>query len=1103
MILRQVAVLSAALCAIGVAQTNEGRVHKQKARADWFDGRRWDAGHPAPPRARIHALEQLAPPAANASTWRSIGPKPTIDAETANLVTSGRIPAIAIDPRNPSVIYVGAASGGVWKSIDGGSSWRALTDDQNSLAIGSIVLDPKNSSIVYAGTGEANYSANNYYGAGILKSTDAGATWTLTEGPFLHAYIGSVAVSPANSQVVLAAAGNIDTRNTTGIWRSADSGNTWTRVLNGVGNQVVFDSVDGNIAYATLGDPAGSSLNGLYRSADGGQSWSPMRGSGANVLPTANVGRSAIALAPSSANTLYLAVSDFVTGFLLDVYKSIDGGATWRATKAPNVCIGSHGLGGQCGYDLTIAVHPKDPAVVYVFGDHIMARSLDGGLSWAQLPDTGPNAIKVHVDEHALVFSPDGSQLYVGNDGGIYRTGNPLASQAAQVNWTQLNDGLAITQFFPGIAIHPSDVNWMLAGAQDNRTQRYAGDLGWNAVVCGDGGYNAFDPSFPDIAFTTCTSKDLPTIVYRSQDSGNTWRSSQYGIEVTERSDFIPPMVIDPSQPQIVYYGTYRLWQSRDSGGYFRPVSPDLTAGGSTVITTIAVAPSDGNVVYVGSSSQAASNPALATNSRVRLTRNALDASPSWADRSAGLPSRVVTRVTVDPTDPNKVYATFAGFSSNSDTQGHVFRSTNSGTTWSDISGNLPNVPVNDLIVDPDVPSTLYIATDVGVLVSTTGGSSWALAGNGMPKVVVLAVALHRPTRTLRAGTYGRGMWDLAVPLSGRSSQPIISAITPTSANAGSASFTLQVSGSNFTSGTVLRWQGAVRPTTILDSGHIRATISAADIATAGRAAIDVYNLAAGAGASNAVNFPIGPAPATTPQSAVNAAFPASATGLAPGSIVSLYGTNLSGATVVSDLAPPLPALLDDTSVLVQDTGMPLFFVSPGQINFQMPWYPSSTPPFNSTFTVQHGSLSTSVVLTVRAYAPGIFTTNSRGSGQASALVAGTSSIAAPTGAFPGSRPANRGEYVSLYCTGLGLATNRPALGLPAPSDPLATTIAAPTVTIGGINARVAFSGLAPGYVGLYQVNVQVPAGVTTGSAVPVVLTIGGVLSNTVTIAVQ
>jgi uncharacterized protein (TIGR03437 family) len=283
-----------------------------------------------------------------------------------------------------------------------------------------------------------------------------------------------------------------------------------------------------------------------------------------------------------------------------------------------------------------------------------------------------------------------------------------------------------------------------------------------------------------------------------------------------------------------------------------------------------------------------------------------------------------------------------------------------------------------------------------------------------------------------------------------------------------------------------------------VDGNHLTAQISAADIANVGLVSIDVFSSSSGGGASNQLPFSIGPAPG--PLAAVNAA--SSQTGLAPGTIATLYGSNLAGSTVHAVSAPPLPFTLGGTTLSLPFSPLALFYVSPLQINFQVPFLQVFGSQ-QTTLTVTQGELSSTFTITLVPYAPALFTVNSQGSGQAAALLNSTGGLAAPNGAFLGSRPAQRGEVVALFCTGLGSVSDAPDPGAPALSDPLSRTLATPTVTLGGQLATVSFSGLAPGYVGLYQVNIRVPDAAPSGSAVPVILSIGGVTSNTATIAVE
>src|SRR5260370_880997 len=464
----------------------------------WFYSQRASPAASIPPGARRYAMLQITVtdalarlqrqgflPAAVGQNSRTvaaidagdgtlIGPRPTDGGTTR--ARAGRVNVIAMDPRNNDVIYIGAAEGGVWKTTDGGVNWTPLTDDQASLANGAIALDPNHPDTVYVGTGEENFAQDSYYGAGILKSPDGGKAWTNIVGPFLRAVIGSMAIHPANGQVILLTTSS-------GIWRSEDGAANWTRVLSGVGTFVLFDPTNGDIAYAALGNTGGSALNGGY-------------------------------------------------------------------------------------------------------------KATDGGNTWAQVSQNGANNGVIHVDQHFFVFTPDGSKLYIANDGGMYSTTDAGASR---VNWADLNATLAITQFYPNFSVHPSDPNIGIGGTQDNGTQRYSGNLSWSNVTCGDGGSTALDPSPPNIAYSACQNIDIRTTI----NNGASWTSGNtYGIDQKDRAQFIAPLVIDRWNPQTLYFGTFRLWRSVDSGGKWAAASPDLT-GGRATIKTIASAARGSNTVYV------------------------------------------------------------------------------------------------------------------------------------------------------------------------------------------------------------------------------------------------------------------------------------------------------------------------------------------------------------------------------------------------------------------------------------------------------------------------------------------------------------------------
>src|SRR3984893_9833518 len=362
-------------------------------RQQWFYGQRaYPLGY-IPAGARINAIHEMerinriarqqrrgpltaaavpnasAAAAMDSATWTLIGPQPT---GSGISITSGRVNAIAIDPRDNNIVYIGAAEGGVWKTVDGGATWKPLTDQEASLANGAIVLDPNNPNTIYVGTGEENFAGDSYYGAGILKSTNGGTTWTHLCGRFCGpvgqdgfygggARIGALAVSPANNQVILAAVALLLKD---GIYRSADGGKTWTQVVSGnPGTAVLFDPVNGNTAYAALGNSFPGGTESVFKSTDGGQTWSANNGSGANVLPIANAGRIVLAMDPSHTATLYAGLANVGTGSLLGLFKSADGGGNWtELTSTPDYCTP------QCWYDHTIAVDPANSNVIYAGG---------------------------------------------------------------------------------------------------------------------------------------------------------------------------------------------------------------------------------------------------------------------------------------------------------------------------------------------------------------------------------------------------------------------------------------------------------------------------------------------------------------------------------------------------------------------------------------------------------------------------------------------------------------------------------------------------------------------------------------------------------------
>jgi photosystem II stability/assembly factor-like uncharacterized protein len=665
-----------------------------------------------------------------AASWQSIGPT-TINNGSA----AGRVTAIVAHPTQPNVLFAGGAQGGVWKSVDGGTSWTPLTDAQCSLAVGSITIDPVNPSIIYVGTGEQNNSADSYYGCGVLRSTDGGSTWTqLGASTFVttnggarigHIIIDKSTAGSTTSTTLLASS-------SLGLWRSTTSGQSWTQVLTGNVSGLAVDPVTSSIWYAIIGNyGATSTQNGIYKSTNGGVTWTQL-----TVTLTGTPGRGELAIAPSNGNVIYAAFEDRTTGSttsqqLMGIWRSTDAGVTWAKAGASSASCAS-----QCWYDLSIAVDRTNAARVYM-----------GGLSFYRSEDSANTFSNIgsliHVDHHAIAFDPVTPDIvYAGTDGGVYKSPNRGGS------WQSLNNNLAITQFYGGIALHPTDTLTVIGGTQDNGTLQYGGFPSWTTIIGGDGGFTAINPSNPNIMFGEIewltggnASGNGPR---RSDLPGSFFRLKNTGMDLTDRAQFIPPYVLDPSNPLTLYFGTYRIYRTIDNGETWTAISPDLSKTGNGTVTAIAVSPTDPKTIYVG-----------LNDGNVKVTR---DSGTTWTTAITGLPNRTITQIVIDESDPATAYLTNSGFGSP-----HVWRTTDGGVSWGSISGDLPNAPANALALIPR-SKDLYVGTDVGVFRSINGGNTWVPFMEGFPNVAVFSLVFNDRTRKLVAATHGRGMFQYSIP---------------------------------------------------------------------------------------------------------------------------------------------------------------------------------------------------------------------------------------------------------------------------------------------------------------------------------------------------
>ncbi|MYB99832.1 MAG: hypothetical protein F4X60_14950, partial [Gemmatimonadetes bacterium] len=656
--------------------------------------------------------------------WRALGPDRV---NTNGVFTAGRVSTVAIHPTDMNILYAGGAQGGVWRSDDAGANWRPLTDQECSLAMGSIAIDPVNPDIIYAGTGEQHFSGDSYYGCGVLRSLDAGETWEQQGvqqfvnksersggARIARVVIDRATAGSATSTTVLAAS-------TFGLFRSTNSGLTWSLVLDGLATDLVVHPTDPSTMYAALYG------NGVYKSTNTGLSWTHTS-TGMNLDIARRIN---LAIAPSSPDILY---ASFQTGESkgdgLTMYRTANGGTSWQELPATGASCYY-----QCWYDMTIAVHPSNPQTVY-FGSLRLHRSVTGGQTFS-LHHNG-----IYVDEHLLVFDTlrGANALYLANDGGVYRTINGGTS------WTSLATNLAVAQYYRGIALHPSIAGITLGGTQDQGTQRSSPGTGvWQKIMGGDGGYTAFDVEDPSIWYAE--TQWIRGAGYAGPRKNGVLATR--GIDNGERGLFIPPLVMDPIDSKRLYFGTRSLYRTDDSAERWERIY--RTPDDGEVITSIGLTPSDENTVYAG-----------VLRGQVIVTR---DGGVTWQQSGSGLPDRFIGDVVVHPDDPEQAYAVAGGFLT-----GHVFHTVDGGRTWQDRTGNLPDHPVNAILYDPADLEGVFIGTDLGVFHSAAGGDSWDRLDEDLPTVAVYDLAAQPGTSRLVAATHGRGMFEIPidVPLSVR-----------------------------------------------------------------------------------------------------------------------------------------------------------------------------------------------------------------------------------------------------------------------------------------------------------------------------------------------
>ena len=696
---------------------------------DWLSRQR------AYPYGRIkseHFLQAVRQAAAmhNASdrstfNWQLAGP----------LNIGGRITDIEMPAGSSSTIYLGAASGGIFKTTNSGSSWTNIFSTAATISIGDLAIGPDNPQLIYAGTGEANASSQSFRGDGIYKSTDGGNTWEHS-GLDQSAYFGRVIIDHQNENRVFAAVfGNLFSPDEhRGIFRTTDGGLNWEKVLfisdSTSGIDLVQHPTNPDILYAAMWERmrglnyrrSFGQTSGIWKTTDGGDTWTELL----TGLPKGGyVGRIGLTISPSDPNRLY---AFYDNQSEVAVYRTNNGGNNWSRTN-DNAIQGMNSTFGW--YFGQVRVHPQFPDIIYLMGVDLFYSS-DGGNTYYQLAGYY-NSDEIHVDHHAMYIHPLTGRIYEGNDGGFYY------SDDLGTSWTWVNN-IPVTQFYD-IEIDYLNPQRLYGGTQDNNSIKTAtGNTNdWYPILGGDGFYCLVDYTRSNVVYAEYQWGKL----HKSTNSGN---SMNYiaGYWENDRVNWSAPVIMHPTEPNTLYFGTYRVWRTTNGGNSWSAVSQDLTNGddGSSyhTISTLGISSVDPNIVLAGTD-----------DGRVHISVNG---GSLWTDISAGLPDRWITRVAADPFAANTIYVTCSGFRWDEPIS-HVYRSEDLGQTWEPISSNLPEIPVNAFVADPTRQGRYFIGTDAGVFMTSNYGESWESMNGGLGNVPVTSMKIHDLEQMLVIGTYG------------------------------------------------------------------------------------------------------------------------------------------------------------------------------------------------------------------------------------------------------------------------------------------------------------------------------------------------------------
>ena len=648
----------------------------------------------------------------NSGEWTNLGP--TYDVVGGGGV--GRVNAIAFHPTDEDIIYVGTPAGGLWRTTNGGDYWESLTDYLPTMGVSSIVVDYDNPAIIYFGSGDRD--AGDAVGMGVFKSTDNGQSWTLMNNGMGNVTVGRLIQDINNPDILLAGTSG-------GIFKTTDGGQNWEIKMTGNFRELVYKPFSSNVIYATKGGK-------IYKSTDAGESWNDISG---NIM---NGARSVIAVTPENPSIVYF----LLTGGneFNALYKSTNSGNSFTLkSTSPNImgweCYG--GSSGQAWYDLDITTNPSMQNSIYAGGVNCW-KSSDGGSTW-QINSHwygGCGVPHVHADLHVLEYNPLNNRIYAGNDGGIFYTAD------GGNTWHAISNNLSIQQVYR-IGGSKTNAHKVMVGAQDNGTATYLGSY-WKKVMGGDGMDCLVDHTNLGFSYAELYYGNIDRIV----NNGNNVQIAGDGVNgMNESGGWITPYCLSEFDHNTMFVGMNNIWRTTSVTSSVSWEKITTIGGGS--IEVVEASRADPGIFY------------YARGKKLYRSDNVMDDAPAWVPLASFVPNNNdIFTIETDPDNPDVVWIG----------QGtKIYRSEDRGTVWEDISGSLPSVNINSVVYYAHGTQGLYIGTDLGVFYRDKNMDDWVPFSSGLPmdasvnEVEYFHDEDDPSNDRVRAGTYGRGLWESPV----------------------------------------------------------------------------------------------------------------------------------------------------------------------------------------------------------------------------------------------------------------------------------------------------------------------------------------------------